>query len=132
MLNYEAVVAAAAGLRPRPLVLVGWGMGGLVAMMAARRVEPDRLVLIEPGGIEPEAPPGVRTRPESPLALEECRRGISVPELPARTLVVYGDESRGHPVAERHGAEELHVPGASHWELVLGKTVAAEIVKWSA
>jgi hypothetical protein len=49
--------------------------------------------------------------------------------------VVYSDlfaDDRGRPVAEFYGAEELHVPGASHWDLVLGKKAAAEIVKWSA
>lgn len=155
MLNYEAVVTAHAALRPRPLVLVGWSMGGLVAMMAARRVEPDALVLLEPsppaevqgfqpdlplheGAYDPEGAYGpfpVRARPESLLARSERKQGISVPSLSGPTLVVYGDEfaeERGRPVAEFYGAEELHVPAASHWDLVLGKTVPAEIVKWAA
>jgi pimeloyl-ACP methyl ester carboxylesterase len=129
LLNYEAAVAAEAGLLGRPLAVVGWGLGGLAAMMAARRVEPERLVLLEPGYTEPEAPPGVRTRPESPLALAESRSGVPTPALPSRTLLVYGE--RGRVGAELDGAEELHLPGASHWDLVLGKTAAAEIVKWS-
>src|SRR5919107_4952046 len=48
MLNYEAAGACDAGLVPRPLCLVGWSMGGLAAMMAARRIDPDTLVLLEP------------------------------------------------------------------------------------
>jgi pimeloyl-ACP methyl ester carboxylesterase len=157
MLNYEAVVTAHAGLLGRPLVLVGWSMGGLAAMMAARRAQPDRLVLVEPsppaevqgfhlevpiheGAYDPEEvygrfPEGVRARAESLLARCERKRGVSVPSLPCPTLVVYSDlfaDERGRPVAAFYGAEELHVPAASHWELVLGKTVPAEIVKWSA
>lgn len=155
MLNYEAAATADAALRRRRLVLVGWSMGGLVAMMAARRIEPDALVLLEPSapaevqGFEPELPLAegvydpeeeygrfpVRARPESLLARSERKRGVSVPSLDFRTLVVYGDEfaeERGRPVASFYGAEELHVAGASHWDLVLGKTARAEIVKWSA
>lgn len=154
MLNYEAAATADALLRPRPLVLVGWSMGGLVAMMAARRVEPDALVLLEPSppgevqGFHPDlslsdglydpqeayGPFPVRVRPESLLARGERKRGVSVPSLPCPTLVVYGDEfadERGRPAAAFYGAEELHLPGESHWDLVLGKTARAEIVKWS-
>jgi pimeloyl-ACP methyl ester carboxylesterase len=86
MLNYEAVVTCDAALMPRPVCIVGRGMGALAAMMAARRVEPERLVLIEPwpaegsGEVEPAG-----LRPESELALAECRGGIPVPALPERT-----------------------------------------------
>lgn len=88
MLNYEAAVACDAALMPRPLCLVARGMGALAAMMAARRVDPEALVLIEPwpaegsSGLEPAG-----SRPESELALAECRRGISVPPVAAPTLV---------------------------------------------
>jgi pimeloyl-ACP methyl ester carboxylesterase len=157
MLNYEAAVACDAVLMPRPLCLVGWSMGGLAAMMAARRVKPQALVLIEPsppgevqgfdetvsleeGTYDPEEvygtfPSGTRARPESRLARSERRRGVSVPSLDCPTLVVYGADyadDRGRPVAAFYGAEELHVPGASHWELVAGKKTAAAIVQWTA
>jgi pimeloyl-ACP methyl ester carboxylesterase len=156
MLNYEAAVARAAEWLEPPLVLVGWSMGGLVAMMAARRVEPERLVLLEPsppaevqgfapdlpleeGVYDPEGeygpfPEGVRARPESLLARSERRRGISVPALPCPTLVVYGDEyadERGRAVAAFYGTDELKLEGASHWDLVLGKKVAAAAVGWA-
>lgn len=157
MLNYEAAVARAAEWPERPLVLVGWSMGGLAAMMAARRVEPERLVLLEPsppaevqgfapgvrleeGVYDPEHeygpfPAGVRARPDSLLARAERRRGIPVPAPPCPTLVVYGDEYADEPgrlVATLYGAEQLHLPGASHWDLVLGKRAAAAAVEWSA
>src|SRR5437762_13618365 len=45
-----AIVAAAEGL-PRPLALCGWSLGGLAAMMAAERVRPERLGLLEPSEI---------------------------------------------------------------------------------
>lgn len=92
MLNYEAAIACDAALVPRPLCLVGRGMGGLVAIMAARRVEPAALVLVGPwpaaeaGGYEDVEPAG--SRPESELAVAECRRGISVASVSAPTLVV--------------------------------------------
>jgi len=157
MLNYEAVVTGDALLMPRPLCVVGWSMGGLAAMMAAHRLDPDALALLEPSppgevqgfdesvGLEEGAydpndaygpfPAGVASRPESRLARCERKRGVSVPALACRTLVVYGDEyaeERGRPVAALYGAEELHVPGASHWDLVLGKKAAAAVVQWTA
>jgi hypothetical protein len=92
MLNYEAVVTCDAGLMPRPLCVVGRGMGALAAMMAARRVEPDALALIEPWptaeAVGREHVEATGSRPESELALAECRRGIAVPSSPARTLVL--------------------------------------------
>jgi pimeloyl-ACP methyl ester carboxylesterase len=87
MLNYEAAVTASAVLMPRPLCLVGRGMGALAALMAARRVGPDRLVLLDPWPPVRE-PAGIR--PESELALEECRRGIDVPPAAAPTLMLEG------------------------------------------
>jgi hypothetical protein len=107
MLNYEAVVTCDAVLLPRPFCVVGRGLGALAAMMAARRVVPEALVLVEPwppaeaGGLPDGVVPEM-ARPESPLALAECRRGISVPSLEPPTLVV--GSSR---LAELYGAEEL-------------------------
>ena len=107
MLNYEAAVACDAGLVPRPLCVVARGMGALAAMMAARRIDPEALVLLEPwppaeaGGLPDGAVPDA-ARPESALALDECRQGISVPTLGPATLVV-----GSRPVAELYGVEEL-------------------------
>ena len=151
MLNYEAVATRACDGVERPFALLGWSMGGLVAMMAVRRVEPDALVLLEPSppdGRDPNArlaegvydpqevygpfPEGVRSRPESLYARAERLRGIPVPSLPARTLVVSGDEfadERG-TVARRFGAEELHAPGLDHWALVLDPGVQRRIADW--
>jgi len=155
MLNYEAAVACDAGLIRRPLCLVGWSMGGLAAMMAARRVRPDALVLLEPsppaeiqgvdetvvpeeGTFDPESVygpfPSGRARPDSRLARAERKRGVSVPALECPTLVVYGDEfagQRGGPVAAFYGAEEAHVAGASHWDLVLGDRARSAVGAWA-
>jgi hypothetical protein len=151
MENYAAAVAARSWLLPRPVALCAWSMGGLAAMMAAERAEPAGLVLLEPsapaevrgehavdpaeGAFDPETvygpfPPGVLARPESSLARAERERGISVPALPGRTLVVYGDEfaeERGRALARRYGTEELEIRGASHWDLVLRPDVRAQI-----
>jgi hypothetical protein len=146
MLNYEAAVACAAGLLARPLAMIGWSMGGLAAMMAAHRVEAETLVLLEPsppeevqgtdpsivpqpGTYDPEAEYGafpLRARPESALARAERKRGISVPALPGRVLVVSGrefPEERGSAIAERYGAELLEFREASHWHLVLDPSI---------
>ncbi len=152
MLNYEAEVACGAGLLARPLALVAWSMGGLAAMMAAHRIEPDVLILlepsppgevqgfdqgvaVEPGTFDPEDvygpfPEGVQSRPESQLARAERKRGISVPSLPGRTLVVAGrdfPDERGSAVAAQYGAELLEFPEAGHWDLVLDAQIRAAI-----
>ncbi|MBD0337922.1 MAG: hypothetical protein ICV67_01360 [Thermoleophilia bacterium] len=95
MLNYEAVVACDAALLPRPLCVVGRGMGALAALMAARRVEPERLVLLDPWPPVTE-PAGLR--PESELALAECRSGIDVRPPTAPTLVLEGKIDRAEVV----------------------------------
>jgi pimeloyl-ACP methyl ester carboxylesterase len=155
MSNYEAAVTAAGGLLPRPLTLCGWSMGGLAAMMAARRVEPDALVLIEPSppaevqgfddsvALEPgtyegeEAygsfPERMPARPEARLARAERKQGISVPSLPGRTLVVSGQEfpdDRGSALARYYGVEQLSVPEATHWDLVRDSGVRAQLAGW--
>ncbi|MDQ4125432.1 MAG: alpha/beta fold hydrolase [Actinomycetota bacterium] len=131
--------------------LCGWSMGGLVAMMSASAVDPAALVLIEPsppaevqgsqdvadvtGTFDPEAvygafPAGIPSRPESSRARADRKRGISVPRLPRRTLVVYGDEfpdDRGCDLARFYGVEEAHFPGLSHWDLVLDPKVRERI-----
>ncbi len=144
MTNYASIVHRSSELLPRPLAVCGWSMGGLAAMMAAQRVEPDVLILLEPSppaevqGVRPEVQPapgiydgeeayglfpaGIRARPESALARAERKRGVSVPALPPTTLVVYGDEfpeQRGSGIARFYDAAELHLDAPSHWALVL-------------
>jgi pimeloyl-ACP methyl ester carboxylesterase len=151
MWNYEAVATRACDGIERPFALLGWSMGGLVAMLAARRVEPDALVLLEPspterraaedadleeGVYDPEEaygpfPAGIRARPESRYARAERLRGIPVAPPTARTLVVSGDEfaeERG----SADGAEELHLAGLDHWGLILDARVQDEIAAWLA
>jgi pimeloyl-ACP methyl ester carboxylesterase len=143
MWNFEAVAFRACEGLARPLALCGWSMGGLVALMAARRIEPALVVLLEasppaevqgadesveptPGTFDPEQtygafPPGIGARPESLLARAERKRGISVPSLPCPALVVAGDafaEERGSRLAAFYGAEEIRLPGLDHWGLV--------------
>ena len=155
MLNYEAAVACAAGLLTRPLSIVAWSMGGLAAMMAAHRIEPDALVLLEPsppgevqgfddavplepGTFDPEAvygpfPTGLPARPESSLARAERKRGVSVPALPGRILVVSGREfaeERGSALAAHYGAEGLKFHDASHWDLMLAPEIRTQVAEW--
>lgn len=151
----ETVVRAAAEL-PRPLVLCGWSMGGLVVLQAAEQVWPDAVVVIEPSapaevqGTHPETevadgsfdpvevygrafPVGLRARPESSRARAERKRGISVPGLPCPSLVVFGDEfrdERGTPVAQLYGSETLDFPGLGHWDAVLDERVRRTIAGW--
>lgn len=149
----DQVVVAAGGIHRRP-VLVGWSMGGLVAMMAAHKLRASRLVLIEPSppievtGERPEIRipdsgtyeaevygglGGLRERSESAVARAERRRGISVAELPMPTLVVYGDdfpEVRGSVLAVRYGAEEMYYAGLGHIRLVRERRVRRAIAGW--
>jgi pimeloyl-ACP methyl ester carboxylesterase len=149
MRDYADRLTSAAEALPRPLAMCGWSMGGLVAMMAAARVEPACLVLLEASpsaeiqGTHPEVelahgtfdgaatyggfPDGVRSRPESLLARAERKRGISVARLPGPTLVVSGREfprERGRLLAEAYGCDELAFPELDHWGLVLDARVS--------
>ena len=127
MLNYEAVVVCDGALVPRPLCIVGRGMGALAVMLAVRRLIPEALVLVEPwppaeaGGV-PDARAD-ESRPESPLALDECRRGISVPALEPPTLVV------GSPaVADCYGADELEAPASREALLAWARSASASVM----
>ena len=156
MTYYAAVVTTAAQQLNPPVALCGWSMGGLAVLHAAPAVKPHSVVLLEPsppaevqgfhpdtplilGAYNPEEeygsfPPGQRSRPESLLARSERKRGISVPALPCRSLVVYGDalpEERGPRVAACYGSEKAYFPGlTSHWDLVLESRVRVAISRF--
>jgi pimeloyl-ACP methyl ester carboxylesterase len=144
MSDYADRVVAEAARADTPVALCGWSMGGLVVLQAAGRVLPDAVVVIEPsppaeiqgfhadaglewGTFDPEQvygrfPAGMAARPESLPARAERKRGISVPSLPCRSLVISGREfaeERGRRVAELYGSEWLRFPQLDHWGLVL-------------
>jgi pimeloyl-ACP methyl ester carboxylesterase len=144
MADYARIVVSEGRQLPRPLALVGWSTGGLVAWMAEHELRPDALVLVEPrppaelqgrhegvplesGTFDPKAvygpfPPGMKARKESLLARSERKRGISVAVPDCPTLVVSGKEfadERGTAVAEFIGAGEVAFPELDHWDLVL-------------
>ena len=149
----DQVVIAAGGIHDRP-VLVGWSMGGLVAMMAAAKLRASKLVLIEPSPTvevvgehrEVEIPASgtygaevygglgeLQERPESAVARAQRKRGISIPELAFSTLVVSGDahpEIRGSLLAARYGAEEMYYAGYDHIRLVRERKVRRAIAGW--
>jgi pimeloyl-ACP methyl ester carboxylesterase len=149
-----AVVAVAEGVRP-PVALCGWSMGGLVALQAARAIRPHSVIVLEPsppaeiqgfhadvelreGTFDPEEaygpfPAGQRARPESLLARMERKRGISIPAIPSRSRVVYGDgfrDARGHRIAAIYGSEAAYLPGLGHWDLVLEPAVRLVIAQF--
>lgn len=154
------ITALALRLQLRPAgatAVCGWSMGGLVALMAAQEVEPFALVLLEPSppgevqGFDPAAvvepgifdpqtvygrfPTGIASRAESSVARSERKRGISVPEVPCRTLVVSGEEfqeERGESVAAFYGAEYVHFHGLDHWDLVLRDEVRKAVAAFIA
>jgi pimeloyl-ACP methyl ester carboxylesterase len=155
--DYATTVVQAAERLPRPLALVGWSLGGLTCLVAAGRVRPEALVLLEaspplelqglrddvvprPGTFDPvlaggRFPPGMRSRPESALAMGQRDRGVSVPALPegTRTLVVYGDEfrhDRGPALAGFYGAEQLDAGAATHWVLVRVPALRRRVLGW--
>lgn len=154
--DYAAQVISVARELPRPVALCGWSMGGLVAMLAALRLEPPphSLILIEPsppqevqgarrggeagaaaGAFDPEAvygafPPGMRARPESSPARAERQRGLSIPHLPCSSLVIYGDafpDDRGRKIAERYGSQQCAFAGLDHWGLIRDSQVREAI-----
>ena len=149
----DQVVIAAGGIHDRP-VLVGWSMGGLVAMMAAARLRASKLVLIEPSptaeivGEHPEVEipesgtygaevygglGGLSERPDSAVARAQRERGISIPELPFKTLVISGDdfpEVRGSLLAARSHADEMYYAGYDHVRLVRERKVRRAIAGW--
>lgn len=153
MSDYADRVLSAVG--DQPAILCGWSMGGLVAMMAARRCRPTALVVIEPSvpaeidGGDPDWPletgtydaesvygpsvPGMRHRPESLLARCERKRGISIPAIDCPLLVVAGRDyvaTRGRPVAEYYGADLVEFPVLSHFQLVVDERVRDAIAQW--
>jgi hypothetical protein len=150
----DRVLADVAGAK-RPIALVGWSMGGLIALMAAKEADPDLVVLLEPSppaevqGVDPDValasgtfdpetaygafPAGMSKREESILARSERKRGISVPQLTGPALVVSSEEfgdGRGLAIARRYGATFLEFPGLSHWDLVLSPEVRRAIAAW--
>ena len=154
MTDYADAVVRACRASTAPVTLCGWSMGGLVAMMAAAEADPAALVVIEPsapaetqgradvadvtGTFDPEVvygafPSGISARPESSRARADRKRGISVPRLPRRSLVVYGEEfehDRGRALAAFYGVEEAHFPGLSHWDLVLDPRVRERVFEF--
>ena len=152
MRDYAERVVTASRSLGRPLVLCGWSMGGLVAMMATPQLDPEALILIEasapgevqgfdlrveprPGAFDSELaygpfPAGVRSRPESQYARDERKRGIAVPVLPSRTLVIAGRDfpgERGRALAERYGVQLEEFPALGHWDLVRSPSVREAI-----
>ena len=150
----RSLIKAAPGL-PTPLFVCGWSMGGLVALMASATLEPAGLILLEPspsaelqgvdpsqelrpGAFDPQVvygpfPGGIQSRPESQLARDERKRGISVPSISRPCLVVWGDEfaiDRGKGVADLYSAEALSFPGVDHWDLVLNADVRDAVRRW--
>ena len=82
----DVVVERATAHAPRPLVLCGWSLGGLVVLMAAERLRPDLVVLLEPSppaevqGSDPGLPLVFGTfDPEGAygLFLRASRRGLN-------------------------------------------------------
>jgi pimeloyl-ACP methyl ester carboxylesterase len=151
MRDYADVVVRTCRGSTRPTALCGWSMGGLVAMMAAAVAEVDALIVLEPsppaevqgtqevpdttGTFDPEKvygafPPAMAARPESSRARADRKRGISVPRLPPRSLVVYGEEfehDRGRALASFYGIDEAHFPGLGHWDLVTNALVRERV-----
>jgi pimeloyl-ACP methyl ester carboxylesterase len=150
--DYARNVADAAAALPAPVSLCGWSMGGLIVLQAAARARPHTVIPIEAsppaevqgfnpevavgaGTFDPEAvygsfPEDAPARPESALARAERKRGISVPQLPCPSLVIYGDEfrdERGAPIAQLYGSEERYFPGLDHWSLVRDRRVREAI-----
>jgi pimeloyl-ACP methyl ester carboxylesterase len=157
MADYAERVVTAASELPRPVALLGWSSGGLAVLMAATRAGASSVVLVESsapvevqgpnhdvdvadGVFDPEQvygpfPRGIPARPESLRARGERKRGVSVPALSCRSLVVYGRDfadERGRRLAAFFGSDELSFPELDHWRLVLDPRVREPIATWLA
>ncbi|MDQ4130925.1 MAG: alpha/beta fold hydrolase [Actinomycetota bacterium] len=140
-----------------PVLMCGWSMGGLVAMMAARQLRPGWLALLEPsppaevqgvdetvtprrGTFDPEVvyrtfPEGVSPRRESSYARSQRKRGIFITTLPCPTLVVFGrdfPDERGRSIAAAYDAAAVELEDLDHWGLVLDRRVARVVSSWAA
>lgn len=157
MSDYASALARACADLDPPLGLCGWSMGGLVTMMAAGVLDLGALVLLEPsppaevqgsrelalgppGTFDPEEaygtfPEGIPSRPESSPARAQRKAGISVPDLPPCSLVVYGDEfevERGKAIVSRYAIEGRHFPGVDHWGLISSPDVRRVVLDYVA
>jgi hypothetical protein len=84
-------------------------------------IEP-RLGTFDPEDAYGKFPENIQARPESQLARDQRKRGISVPEVISSTLVICGRDcanDRGHKLAEYYGAQILEFADFNHWDLVL-------------
>jgi pimeloyl-ACP methyl ester carboxylesterase len=150
--DYASAVVHAARQLPTPVALGGWSLGGLAVLVAAERVRPALVVLLEAsppaevqgvdpgievgdGAFDPEEvygafPAGIMPRPDSLRARGERKRGVSVPSLPCPSLVVDGcdfPDERGRRLAAHYGSERLSFPALDHWGLVLDLRVPRAI-----
>lgn len=77
-------------------------------------------------------PPGTRRRPESLRALDERKRGISVPSVDCPVLVVAGrtGQPQGRLVAGHYAADLLEFADLGHSDLVADPRVRAGIAAW--
>lgn len=170
MQEYADDVCAFLETLAQPPVLVGWSMGGLVAMLAAQRAKARAIV-----GLAPSAPALVRDESvdlragefdaaeygvrlddagEQPamfdldaeerlIALASCGResryarderaaGVVVASLPCPLLIVTSTADEQWTRSRYDGlhlpADHLSVDGASHWGLVLSRSVLASLV----
>jgi hypothetical protein len=97
-------------------------------------------VPLRSGTFDPEEaygrfPDGMPARPESLRARSERKRGIPVPAIPCRFLVVSGSdypEARGRTVAEHYGADHLAFPHLGHFDLVRDGEVRRAVCEWLA
>lgn len=125
-----------------------------MALMAAQRSPVAALVVLEPslplelsggdplrgvrsGTYDAESaygplPPGTRSRLESLRALDERKRGISVPSVDCPVLVVAGRTGQpgARSVAGHFDADLLEFPDLGHSDLVGDPRVLARIASW--
>jgi pimeloyl-ACP methyl ester carboxylesterase len=138
-----------------PVVICGWSMGGLVAMMVAGRVPIAGLVLIEPslpaevqgvrdgevpvrGTFDPDAIYGPRTdgipaRSDSQYAFGERRRGVFVGQVGCPTLVIGGRDfgaTRSEPIASHLDADLEQFSSVGHVELLHDAEVLGRVSGW--
>jgi pimeloyl-ACP methyl ester carboxylesterase len=139
----------------RRTVICGWSMGGLLALMVASRRGLAGVVAIEAspplevhGGnpaIRPRAgtytvevygvsPDATRNRPDSTLAFDERRRGVSVPAVDCPLLTISGKDyqSSASAIASTYGGSAVSFPDLDHVALVGAEEVRARVARFTA
>jgi pimeloyl-ACP methyl ester carboxylesterase len=145
MADYASDVHLLAAQLPSPPVVMGWSLGGLVALMVAATGGASACVALAPSAPSRTRDPKAKLRDgeeqemaiaslcgDSRYARDDRQAGIVIEQMPCPLLIVTGSADRQWPL-ERYKdlwlpADFVSAEGASHWGLVLNRRVLGQLV----